>query len=259
MKKLLMLSVAAWVTAIGTARAEVQITLHDGLVTVVAKDATARQILTEWSRVGQAKIINVDRVAGGPLTMELKDFPEERALEILLRSTSGYLAAPRTTAAVANLSRFDRVIVMPTSVAPRNTTPAPMQVSGPAFQQPQFAQPQLPDDDGDQPAPAVPTPNPRGPVFNTFPQPQVVNPQQQQFQQQFQQQGQLPQQPTFQQVPQQTTPQQQAPQPSAFPTAPFGGVAVPGMVAPTPQQQQQPGVISAPGQTQQPVRRPGGQ
>jgi hypothetical protein len=42
---------------------------------------------------------------------------------------------------------------------------------------------------------------------------------------------------------------------SPVPTAPFGGVAVPGMVAPTPQQQQ-PGVINAPQPPGQ-VKRPG--
>jgi dTDP-glucose 4,6-dehydratase len=55
-------------------------------------------------------------------------------------------------------------------------------------------------------------------------------------------------------------PQQQAP--SAYPVAP-GGVAVPGMIVPTPQQPGQPGVVpgqTAPGQPVpgQPVRRPGG-
>ena len=45
-----------------TARAEVQITIHNGRVTLVARDATLRQILAEWARVGQTKIVNIERI-----------------------------------------------------------------------------------------------------------------------------------------------------------------------------------------------------
>src|SRR5206468_12423678 len=147
--------------------ADVQLQLHDGRVSIVAKDATVRQILTEWARVGQTKVVNVERIPGGPLTLELSDIPEAQALDVLLRSVSGYMAAPRETA-VANLSVFDRIIVMPTVAAPR---PAAASSTQPAsvFQQPQFtpAAPP-PDDDADEsPAPNVQIPNqPRGPVFN---------------------------------------------------------------------------------------------
>jgi len=87
-------------------------------VSIIAKDATVRQILTEWARVGQTKIVNVERIPGGPVTLELKNVPEEQALDVLLRSVSGFMAAPRPQQ-VATLSRFDRIVVMPTSVAPR--------------------------------------------------------------------------------------------------------------------------------------------
>ena len=63
--------------------------MHDGRVTVVAKDATVRQILTEWARVGQTKIVNVERIPGGPISIELTDVPEAQALDVLLRSVSG--------------------------------------------------------------------------------------------------------------------------------------------------------------------------
>src|SRR5205823_6221728 len=112
MRKLtLALAAAGWLAAV-PARADVQITIHDGVVSLTATDATVRQILAEWGRVGQTKIVNGDRVPGGPVTLQLTDMPEERALEILLRSISGYLAAPRPMA-VSNASRFDRIVVMP--------------------------------------------------------------------------------------------------------------------------------------------------
>ena len=50
----------------------------------MAKDATVRQILAEWARVGQTKIVNVERIPGGPLTLELNNVPEAQALDILL-------------------------------------------------------------------------------------------------------------------------------------------------------------------------------
>jgi hypothetical protein len=241
--KCVTLVAAVLLLAGSTAHAEVRVTLHDGLVTVVAKDATVSQILTEWARVGKTTIVNVERIPGGPISVELTDLPEEQALDVLLRSVSGYMAAPRAAVA-ANLSRLDRVVVLPTSVAPKApvTTAQPV----PGFGQPQrFGPPTPPDDNGDEdrPVPGIPALNPRGPIFNTFPQPQVVNPQT----------GQAP----LPQVIGGQGPVQLPGQPPVYPstpTAPFGGVAVPGMLVPAPQAPGQPGQIVAP-----PVRRPDAQ
>ena len=116
--KVAAIGAVAWLMAGSAAFAEVQLTIQDGRVTLIAKDATVRQILTEWARVGQTKIVNVERIPGGPMTLELSNVPEQEALDVLLRSISGYMAAPRPAAA-ANLSRFDRIVVMPTSAPPR--------------------------------------------------------------------------------------------------------------------------------------------
>jgi hypothetical protein len=242
--------VAAALLLVGSsAQAQVRVTLHDGLVTVVAKDATVRQILTEWARVGKTTIVNVERIPGGPISVELTDVPEEQALDVLLRSVSGYMAAPRAVLA-SNLSRLDRVVVLPTSVAPK----APVAASQPApvfGQPPRFGPPQPAEDDGEDDrapapgAPGAPALN-RAPIFNTFPQPQVVNPQGQGATQQvIGAQGQV------------VVPVQQPVQPPTYPSAPsapFGGVAVPGMMVPAPQPPTQPGQIVAPI-----VRRPNGQ
>ena len=243
--KTALFGVAALFLAVSTASADVQVTMKDGRVSVRAKDATVRQILTEWARVGQTKIVNVERVPGGPVTLELIDVPEAQALEVLLRSLSGYITAPRPVEA-ANLSRFDRIILMPTLAS---TRPATSSAPAPVFQAPQFNNQVPADDDGDDDKPTPPpgTPPARGPVFNSFPQPQVVNPQ--------------PVAPMTQPgaaiAPPQPT---QGPPPAAapttypgMPTAPYGGVSVPGMVAPPPPPA--PGQPGAPGQ---PVRRPGG-
>jgi hypothetical protein len=237
--------------------AEVQLTLQNGRVSIVAKDATLRQILTEWARVGQTQILNVDKIPGTPVTLELTNVPEAEALDVLLRSISGYMAAPRAILA-ANVSQFDRIVVMPTTAPPR----APVSASAPPQampQQPQF-QPQLPqpaaDDDveDERPAPNAFVPQRGGPVFNQFPQPQIVsppggpgtfNPQQPQMAQPpfGQPQPATGAMPIFQ------VPANGQPPAGAAPT----GVAVPGMIVPAPQQ---PGA-AIPGL--QPPRRPGGQ
>ena len=116
-------------------RAEVRLTLHDGVVSLVAKDATVRQILAEWAKVGQTKIVNAEGIAGGPISLQLVDVPEEQALDIILRTVSGYLAAPRQIVA-ANLSHFDRILIMPTSMPVPVTTPARPGAAAPAFPQP---------------------------------------------------------------------------------------------------------------------------
>src|SRR5688572_16494913 len=185
---LLAAAVLSWAAP---AHAEVELRIENGLVSLKATNATAREILAEWARVGQTRIVNAERMPGGPITIELTGISEEQALEIILRSAAGYVTAPRA-ASVANASRYDRILVMPTS-SPTRPTPPP---SPAAFTQPQFppqfpAQvppqfqggqfppqfpPQFPgqqrpvDDDGDadvqdDPAPNVVLPNPGSPLF----------------------------------------------------------------------------------------------
>jgi hypothetical protein len=165
-------ALVAGIATIGPAPAlaEVRLTIANGHVNLEAKDATVRQILDEWARVGQTKFVNVERLTGAPLTLQLTDMPETQALEILLRSVSGYLLAPRPVAA-ASLSQFDRILVMPTSTPPRAST-SPTPAPQPAFQPSQFP-PGFPQGDSldDDPAPGPPgaNPNPRAPVFPGFP------------------------------------------------------------------------------------------
>src|SRR5882724_5667777 len=117
MRKLSIGAMAAFLFTASTASADVQLLLSGGRVSIVAKDATLRQILAEWARVGQTTVVNIERIPGGPLTLALTDVSEGEALDVLLRSVSGYMAAPRETP-VADLSIFDRIFVMPLSAGP---------------------------------------------------------------------------------------------------------------------------------------------
>jgi len=166
------LAVFLVVLGASTASAQVQLSIRDGRVTLVATNATVRQILTEWARVGQTKIVNVERIAGAPVTLQFTGVPEQEALDILLRSVTGYMAAPRAVP-VANLSHYDRILVLPTAATPR----VPVAGSPTPVQQRPVFQPPVEETDDDQPSVVQP---PRGPLFPTFQIPQPGNPQQQQ-------------------------------------------------------------------------------
>jgi hypothetical protein len=108
----LTLAVAFTAVAVPSWAGEVKVSFSNGLVTIIATDATPRQILAEWARQGQVRITNLDRLAGAPITMQLTDVPEAQALETLLRETAGYVAAPRAESVVA-ASGYDRIMLMP--------------------------------------------------------------------------------------------------------------------------------------------------
>jgi hypothetical protein len=215
----LLLSVALLAGAAAPAGADVQLSIQNGHVSLKATNATAREILAEWTKIGQTRFVNAERVPGGPMTLQLTNVSEEAALRVILRSAAGYVTAPRRTV-VANASRYDRILVMPTTAPARGSAPPPAPFSQPPaaaqFQQfppPAQFRPPIPinEDPNADDAPLT-TPNPRGPIFNTFPP----------------------------NAPQQIPPgaaRPATPAPNQMPT----GVAVPGMVVPAPAQPGQPG------------------
>jgi hypothetical protein len=102
--------------------AGLKLSIQDGKVTLDAEDVTIRQILTEWARVGNTRIVNVERLTGGPITLKFEGLPEKQALDTILRTVPGYVAAPRETL-TANASMYETILVMATTtaVAPRPT------------------------------------------------------------------------------------------------------------------------------------------
>ena len=104
------------VAAVPALAGEVRVSFSNGRVTIAATDASPRQILAEWARQGQVRITNLDRLAGGPITVQMTDVPEAQALETLLRGTAGFVAAPRVEGVIA-ASSYDRIMLMP-GVAP---------------------------------------------------------------------------------------------------------------------------------------------
>lgn len=115
------------------AQQSVRLEFSDGTVTLSARNAPVRAILAEWARLGGATIVNGDRVAGQPVTLELAAVPERQALDIVLRGVSGYMIAPRP-AGSSGASLFNRILILPTSAAPR--TPPPTAAARPGPQRP---------------------------------------------------------------------------------------------------------------------------
>lgn len=160
----------------GSASAQnVTLTFHDGLVSIEAASVPARVILTEWGKKGGTKVVGIDRLTGAPLTVKMTDVSEAKALETILRSAAGYMAAPRASVATG-ASMYDRILVMATTTAPATavaTRPATPQPANNAFNGTQRFVPPRQQAPAQQQAdePDDPDPNPPSPPVFTFPQP----------------------------------------------------------------------------------------
>jgi hypothetical protein len=95
---------------------DVQLEIRDGRVWISATDASVGQILAAWARVGRTTILNAEKVLGPLVTLEVSDMPEREALDLVLRSASGYVATPRS-AAEPDGSAFARILILATSTA----------------------------------------------------------------------------------------------------------------------------------------------
>src|SRR5262249_41195887 len=87
---------------------------HVGRVTLHAFDVPLRDILTEWARLGQANIVNGDRLDDKRLTLEFNNAPEKDVLDVLLNDATGYIAAPRHRNIVVQdaVASFDRILIL---------------------------------------------------------------------------------------------------------------------------------------------------
>jgi hypothetical protein len=227
------------------AQQPLKLSFQDGRVTVDATSVPVRTILNEWSKIGGTKVVGAERITGAPMTVKLVNVPEAQALETILRSVAGYMAAPRN-ASTTGPSMYDRILVMATTSAPAAASATrPTPTSPNAFNGTQrFVPPrQRPEDgSGDQEEPEEPDDNPPSPPVFTFPQPN-------------QQPGTFTNAPGVAQPGMNVAPPQ-APQTITInpagttapgqPTMPVG-VARPGMMVPAPQPPAPPGMIRPPG------------
>jgi len=173
MRRTLLLAVAMSVVAAWPAGAQnLKVEFHDGRVSVEATSVPVRSILTEWGKVGGTKIVGADKISGAPITVKLINVTEAQALETILRSVAGYMAAPRNTGVGA--SAYDRILVMATT-----TAPPPVAAARPGQQQPstafagtqRFVPPRQRPEQSEPAEQEEPDENPPNPPVFTFPQP----------------------------------------------------------------------------------------
>ena len=133
-------------SAVPAAAQAVKLEFVNGRVNLTAENVPARVILAEWARLGGTRIVNGDRVAA-PVSVQLTGASEREALDIILRGVAGYMATARTAGGGASL--IDRVMILPTSTAPRNVSTTPTFTPAPT--------PVVSDFPQDEPAPDDPT------------------------------------------------------------------------------------------------------
>ena len=246
MRHTLLIAALSFLVAAPVGAQQLKVSFDNGLVSVDATSVPVRQILNEWAKQGGTKVVGVERVTGAPLTIKLIDLPEPRALEIILRSVAGYMAAPRASGTGASM--YDRILVMATSAAPASSSaPTRAATQNPMTGTQRFVPPRprpTNDDDDDS---EEEDPNPPNPPVFTFPQqPGMIQP------------GQFPTMPGNAGQPMIVNPATGQPhnitinpaQPGGYPTTAPIGSPTPGMISMPPQQ---------PGQPGQPVRPPGSQ
>jgi hypothetical protein len=223
----------------------VNVEFVNGQVNLRAQNAPIRAILAEWARRGGTTIVNGDRITGAPITLELTGVTERQALDTLLRNVAGYMLAPRR-AGTTGVSTFDRILILPTSVAPRaaagpTTPPAAFGAPRPLVPQPRIVRqppPAVTAPADDDPADEVPEPDPADDPPVPFPRPappRIVRP------------G-IPPQPLgpepqiVAEDPADDDAEEPPPAVTATPANPFGvpaGSGRPGVISPVPQQQPQ--------------------
>jgi hypothetical protein len=246
MRTLLTVALSVVIAMPAFAQQPLKLSFEDGRVSVDATAVPVRTILNEWGKIGGTKIVGAERITGAPLTVKLVNVSEAKALETILRSVAGYMAAPRN-ASTTGPSMYDRILVMATTStpAPSNAAirPSPAQPNALAGTQ-RFVPPRQRAEQAEQEEPAEQDDNPPSPPVFTFPQ---------------QGQNGVAQPQTFVGAPPSAmqpgqtitiNPAQANPAPAApgQPTMPIG-VAQPGMMvpAPPPRPPAQPGMIRPPG------------
>ncbi len=95
---LLTVALSVVIAAPAVAQQPLKLSFQDGRVSVDATAVPVRTILTEWGKVGGTKIVGAERITGAPMTVKLVNVTEAQALETILRSVAGYMAAPRNGA-----------------------------------------------------------------------------------------------------------------------------------------------------------------
>ena len=177
-RTLLTVALSVAIAAPAVAQQPLKLSFQDGRVTVDATSVPVRTILSEWAKIGGTKVVGAERITGAPLTVKLVNVTEAQALETILRSVAGYMAAPRN-GGTTGPSIYDRILVMATTSAPAAASaaarPAPAQPNAFAGTQRFVPPPRQRAEQTEQDESEEPDENPPSPPVFTFPQPGQQN------------------------------------------------------------------------------------
>lgn len=116
---------------------QLELAFNEGAITLAARDVSVRQILDEWARLGGMVVVNADLVSDELVSLQFDGVPERQAIDIVLRSTSGYVATQRATDNPGP-SIYGRMLVLGESASPAataaavlNPTPSPPSLTRP--------------------------------------------------------------------------------------------------------------------------------
>jgi hypothetical protein len=239
-RNLLIAALSVLMTAPAFGQQPLKLSFQNGRVSIDAASVPVRTILNEWAKQGGTTVVGAARISGAPLTVKLVNVTEAQALEIILRSVAGYMAAPRAASSTGP-SMYDRILVMATSSAPPPANVARPVPANNAFNGTQRFIPPRSQQQQEQVEQDEPDDNPPNPPVFTFPQ----NGQQQNGNQQPQPFINAPVvQPQINGAPGTnfgSAPTSINPAPAPGQTMPFGA-STPGMIVQPPQPVQQPGV-----------------
>ena len=154
--------------------ADVRVSFANGRVTVIAENATVREILQEWARVGGSTFVDADKIpALERLTIRLENQTELDAIDVLLRSVAGYMVTPADADSTV-VSSVARVFILPTSKPVAYIPPpdADIEAGDDAAPARVTVMPPRPDDDGPvrvQTPPAIAAPASASPAGQASP------------------------------------------------------------------------------------------
>ena len=107
----------------GAQTPRVSLVLDERGVTLDARDATLREVLSEWERVGGMKVLNAEVLGERRVTLQLNAVAEREALDIVLRDLAGYVLGLRAASANALSEYGTLVLAVAGGQAPRGPSP----------------------------------------------------------------------------------------------------------------------------------------
>ena len=122
-RTLVALSIAVLPAATDASAQTLSLDVRDGLVSLDARNVPVRDVLRKWADETGATLVNLDKLQGGTISLQLSSVPEREALRTILRGLSGYVIMAKPEPGGDAASLVDRIVFVASGTAPQTTTP----------------------------------------------------------------------------------------------------------------------------------------